>query len=411
VLKCIALLKKTGISPTRDFTPSVSILLSVYNEENIIKEKIQNFLSLDYPRELLEMVIVSDKCTDKTEEIIRSFHYDNLGKSPKTPSPLTGEGWGEGEYNWISDTYTPSPSSPYAPAHLRPARGISTFHESINCERIKLLIQENRSGKTMALNRGVTEAKGDILIFTDANSMFDKDAVRRLVGRFADPAIGLVSGRSVYLNSLNQNEELGGAYRKYEEMIKEDESKIASIVGADGAIYAMRKSLYDPLPPEYINDLIHPIQVVLNGYRAVSEPQAVCREVIDETHCDELRRQTRIMAQSWLIFCTQIGKLLRKMKLVYAWELLSHKFLRWLTIPVMIVLFVTTAFMISNSSFYQMIFFSQLVFLSLVLFGGRSNKGFVRLPYMFTLLHLASVLGFFKYLTGNIYTTWSPRDN
>jgi cellulose synthase/poly-beta-1,6-N-acetylglucosamine synthase-like glycosyltransferase len=272
----------------------VSILLSVYNEENVIKEKIQNFLSLDYPPELLEMVIVSDKCIDKTEEIIRSF----------------------------------------------------------NSERIKLLIQEKRGGKTLALNRAASVAGGEILIFTDANSMFDKDAVRRLVGRFADPAIGLVSGRSIYLNSLNQNEELGGAYRKYEEMIKEDESKIASIVGADGAIYAMRKSLYDPLPPEYINDLIHPIQVVLKGYRAISEPRAVCREVIDETHSGELRRQTRIMAQSWLIYFSQIGELLKNLKLGYAWELTSHKFLRWLTIPLMIVLFVTTAFMINRDSFY-----------------------------------------------------------
>lgn len=353
ILKCIASLRKCEISADGGFTPSVSILLSVYNEESIIKEKIQNFLSLDYPRELLEMVIVSDKCTDKTEEIIRSFR----------------------------------------------------------CERIKLLVQENRSGKTMALNRGITEARGDILIFTDANSMFDKDAVRKLAKHFANPVIGLVSGRSVYLNSLNQNEELGGAYRKYEEMIKEDESRVASIVGADGAIYALRKGLYEPLKPEYINDLIHPIQVVLKGYRAVSEPQAVCREVIDETHKDELHRQTRIMAQSWLIFCTQIGRLLRKMKLVYAWQLASHKFLRWLTIPVMIALFITTAFMFEEGEFYQMMFISQLIFLSLALFGGRLKSGFMRMPYMFTLLHVAAAFGFFKYMTGSIYTTWNPRNN
>jgi len=353
ILKCIVLLRRPAISPTGAFTPSVSILLSVYNEENIIKEKIQNFLSLDYPRELLEMVIVSDKCTDKTEEIIHSF----------------------------------------------------------NCDRIRLLVQENRSGKTLALNRAVGEAKGDILIFTDANSMFDKDAVKKLVRHFADPQIGLVSGRSIYLDSLNRSEDLGGAYRKYEEMIKEDESSVASIVGADGAIYALRKELYEPLRPEYINDLIHPIQVVLKGYRAVSEPQAVCREVIDETHSGELRRQTRIMAQSWLIFCTQIGRLLRKMKLVYAWEFASHKFLRWLTIPVMIALFITTAFMFEEGKFYQMIFISQLIFLSLALFGGRLKSGFMRMPYMFALLHVAAVFGFFKYLTGSIYTTWNPRNN
>ncbi|MBU3917172.1 glycosyltransferase family 2 protein [bacterium] len=353
ILKCIALFRRPIRCAEKNFAPSVSIILSVYNEEGIIREKIENFLSIDYPEELLGMVIVSDNCTDRSEEIIESF----------------------------------------------------------NCAKIKLLVQDNRGGKTLALNRGVAVAKGEIIVFTDANSMFDKDAIKKLMFHFADPAIGLVSGRSIYLNSLNQNEELGGAYRKYEEMIKKDESKVVSIVGADGAIYALRKELYEPLKPEYINDFIHTIHTVLKGYRAVSEPQAICREVIDETHSGELRRQTRIMAQSWLIFCTQIGKLLRNTKLVYAWQLISHKFFRWLTIPLMIVLFVTTASMLEQGKFYQVMFVGQVLFLLLVLFGSRIRSGLLRLPYMFTLLHVASLLGLFKYLCGSVYTTWNPRND
>lgn len=353
VLKCIASLNSNKHHLKKKYTPSVSIILSVYNEENVIKEKIDNFLSLDYPEELLEMVIVSDQCTDRTEKIIKSF----------------------------------------------------------NCKRIKLLIQERRSGKTMALNRGVLAAKGDVLIFTDANSMFDKDAVRKLVRHFTYPRIGLVSGKSVYLDSCYKHEEIGGTYRRYEEMIKEKESKAYSIVGADGAIYAMRKELYEPLKPEYINDFIHTIYVVLKGYRAISEPEAICREVIDETYKGELHRQIRIMAQSWLIYFSQIGKLIAKREWVFAWELTSHKFLRWLTIPFMITLFITTTFMFKEGKFYQMLFIYQSVFIFFVLFGRILRGRLMRAPYMFTLLHVASLLGFFKYLKGKIYVTWNPRND
>lgn len=334
-------------------TPSVSIILSAYNEEEIIREKIENFLCLDYPAESLEMVVISDGCTDRTEEIIQSF----------------------------------------------------------DCERITLLVQKDRSGKTMAINYGVAEAKGEIVVFTDANSMFDRDAVRKLASHFADPAIGLVSGRSIYMDSNNQAEELGGAYRKYEETIKQHESEVAGIVGADGAIYALRKELYEPLPPEYINDFVHPIQVVLKGHKAINDPQAVCREVIDETHSSALSRQTRIMAQSWLIYATQIGRLLSSLKLVYAWELFSHKFLRWLTIPVMLLLFLTTASLAKQGRFYQVILIAQIFFTLMVFLGSRMKGGVWKAPYMFALLHVASVFGFFKYITGSIYTTWNPRNS
>lgn len=354
LLKCIFLLKPSKGSIDDKYMPPVSIILSVYNEENVIREKIQNFLSLDYPKELLELVIISDHCTDKTEEFIKSF----------------------------------------------------------NCNRIKLLVQERRSGKTPAINRGVSVATGDVLVFTDANSMFDKDAVMKLVRHFGDPRIGLVSGRSIYLDSQGRNEEVSGLYRKYEESIKRGESCVSSIVGADGAIYALRRELYEPLNPNYINDFIHPIQVVLKGHKSINDTNAICSEVIDrEADKDELRRQTRIMAQSWLIYFSQIGQLIKKMKWVYIWELTSHKFLRWITLPIMFLLFIVTIILFKQGAPFQVVFFLQIIFLFSIIFGRRRKVKWLRFSYFFFLIHFAALLGLYNFLSGNVYVTWNPRDD
>jgi cellulose synthase/poly-beta-1,6-N-acetylglucosamine synthase-like glycosyltransferase len=353
LLKVIAAIAPKRQAAAGCFLPAVSVILSVYNEEKVIREKIENFLAIDYPAELLELVIVSDLCTDRTEDCICAF----------------------------------------------------------NNPRIKLLRNQQRSGKTLNLNRAVTVANGEILVFTDANSMFAADAVQRLTAHFADSRVGLVSGRSVYLDANNRNEQLGGAYRRYEETIKEAESAVTSIVGADGAIYALRASLYEPLRSEQINDFIHTIQTVIKGYAAISDQKAICTEVVEECYAQELHRQTRIMAQSWLIYLSQAGKLLAAGKLLYFWALTSHKLLRWLTIPLLLILIAANSLLLSSGLLYQCLFAGQLLFIMLALLGIKLKSGLPRVPYMFLLLHIAAVLGLCKYLTGNFYTTWSPREN
>lgn len=334
------------------YLPSVSIILSAYNEEGVIEAKIANFMALDYPEDKLEFVIITDCCSDRTDEFIRS------------------------NYN----------------------------------QRIKHLIQTERSGKTKNLNRGVSEADGEILVFTDANAMFDDDAVRKLVRHFADSKVGLVSGKSVYLDAEGRVTS-GGAYRRYEDFIKKAESRVAGIIGADGAIYALRKVYYRSLPLQYINDFIHTIQVVLEGGRAISDDEAICREEVEETGSGELRRQTRIMSQSWLIFISQFSLMLKAGKLLYVWQFISHKLLRWLTVPVMIILFLTSLILFFSGFFYQSIFIGQLIFVVSVFIGKFAKSGFIRVPYLFILLHYAAIVGLYKYLTGNVYTTWNPRNN
>lgn len=334
------------------FLPSVSIILSVYNEEEVIEAKIANFLAIDYPEEKLEMIIVSDCCSDRTDELIQK-------------------------------------------------------HVS---QRIHLVVQTERSGKTKNLNKGVTKAQGEVVVFTDANSMFDKNALKKLVSHFFDPTIGLVSGKSVYFDDKGYTTS-GGAYRRYEDFIKDSESRLGGIIGADGAIYALRKYHYTPLLPEYINDFIHTSQVILAGAKAINDSQAICREKVKEVGHDELQRQTRIMSQSWLIFLSQFWPLFRKGKLIYLWQFISHKFLRWLTFPLIMLLFGTSFCLMKDDIFYQTVFVSQLFFFLSVALGSQMECKVFRIPYFFTLLHYAAMLGLIKLLTGTNYTIWNPRGN
>lgn len=337
----------------KNHTPTVSVLLSVYNEEQVIRQKIENFLHLDYPEDRIELLVISDGCSDQTEEIVRSLASD----------------------------------------------------------RVRLLIQEERGGKTLALNRGALEAKGEILVFTDANSMFEPGAVRRLVSHFASPDVGLVSGRSQYLDGSGRTENTGGAYRHYEDFIKEMESATVSIVGADGAIYALRRALYEPLPSEFINDLLHPMQVVRKGRRAVQEAGARCSEVLESGAGEELRRQTRIMAQSWLIVLTQAPGLLAAGRLGYVWAIASHKALRWLTLPVMGTLLASNIALWGAGWTYQAALLLQAVFYAVALGCWRRKEGVLRIPSMFLMLHLAALTGLVRLAAGQAYATWDPRRN
>ncbi|MFQ5456311.1 MAG: glycosyltransferase family 2 protein [Nitrospirota bacterium] len=358
LLKLIVIINKhreiQSNSNDTDFTSFVSIILSVYNEENVIKKKINNFFELDYPKNLIELIIISDGSTDNTENIIKSF----------------------------------------------------------NSERIKLVVQKKRSGKTMALNKGVLISEGDILVFTDANSMFDKCAIKKLIRHFRDPLIGLVTGKIIYFNFADgKKETISGLYQRYEEILRGEESKVASIVGADGAIYAFRKKLYEPLRSEYINDLTHPIQTVLKGYKAVLDSEAICMEEIDSPYEGEFKRQTRIMSQAFLVYISYIGKLLSNKKWLYAWELTSHKLLRWLSLLWMTGLFFTTIILFKSGLIFQSLLILQITFLLLIVSGAYSNIEFLKFPYCFFLIHLASLAGIYNFLLGKTFVTWEPRKN
>ena len=258
-------------------TPSVSIVISVYNEERVIQEKLQNALALEYPAGLVEVIVSSDGSTDRTHDIVREF------------------------------------SDP----------------------RVVLKCFE-RLGKTECLNRVVPQAKGDIVLFTDANAIFPADLLLHVAANFADPEVGLVTGWTRYVKP-GGGEELTGLYAKLERDTKYWESRIASCVGADGAVFAIRKELYQPLGADDINDFIIPLNVVGQGRRVVLNPAVFCREEAADSDQKAFRRQVRITTRT-------LWALRRKREFMnvashgfFAFFLLSHKALR-LAAPIFFLL-------------------------------------------------------------------------
>ncbi len=344
--------RKPLIPPQDDDLPSVSILLSVYNEEKNIAEKIENFLALDYPQEKVELLIVSDQCTDATEEIILSY------------TPL----------------------------------------ESTLSQRIRLLRQETRAGKTQALNRAAAEAHGEIFLFTDADSMLRSDALRRLVTPFTQKAVGLVSGRSVYKDKRGI-ESTGSLYRQYEEWLKDYEGALYGIAGADGAIYAMRRELYQELPEKIINDLAHPIQVILAGRKALAEPEALVSEPAEDDY-NAFARQTRIMAQSWYVFFTYLRPLLRHKRFGFLWQFFTHKILRWLALP-WLILFTLTA-LLTQGCFTSLGLVGACTLFVCAALGDKAKMP-GRICRLFLMQSAAGVYGLIHFWQGKNFVTWNPK--
>ena len=337
--------------------PAVSILLSVYNEKEIITEKIDNFLALKYPQERLELVVVSDGSDDGTDELI-------------------------------------------------------SMHTALRiCEdRVKLVRQTTRQGKSVALNAAALVAHGEILLFTDADSMLAPESLSLLVKPFACPQVDLVSGRSIYVDASGRENE-GSLYRRFEEWLKQREGRLYGISGADGALYAMRASAYNPLEPEYINDLLHPVQVALSGKLSIAVPEAnVIERDLSRSSGDEFARQTRIMAQSWLIFLRYTGTVLRQKRFGFFWQIVSHKVLRWLTLPLLGVNAIAAIWTPGKTPLFCLIGIG--VFFLLTFFGSRLQGGrFPRVAWYFSLQSAAAMNGLFQLWQGERYVTWKPRGN
>ncbi len=332
--------------------PFVSILLSVFNEEDVIEEKVENFLALDYPQDKLELLIISDQSTDSTEECI--LRHAPLG--------------------------------------------------SVLAQRIRLLRQEERAGKTKALNRAALEARGDIFFFTDADSMLHADALRRIVAPFSNTQVGLVSGRSVYRDEHGQ-ESTGSAYRRYEEWLKEYEGQLHGIAGADGAIYAMRKELYQALPHKIINDLVHPIQAVLAGKKALAMPSALVSEPAEDD-ANAFARQTRIMAQSWHVFFSYMLPLAQAKQWGFLWQFFSHKILRWLTL---VWLFLLGFSALLATGIWPALGLLGLGALLVAAALGEKAKTIGRICRLFLVQGAAGLYGLIRLLKGEAFVTWNPK--
>ena len=323
--------------------PSVSVLVAAYNEEHVIAEKIQNVLSLDYPAAKLELVVACDGPTDGTTDVVR--------------------GMADGE-------------------------------------RVRAFTYPINRGKLHVLNDTVPELRGEIVAFSDASSMLDRLALRRLVASFADPAVGAVSGvyrvRKQDASHLGRQEDF---YWKYETFLKKQEAALGSILGAHGSLYAIRKSLY-PFPrPDTINDdYVIPLRIVQQGYRVAYEPEALAYEEAHEMA--GFSRRVRIMAGN-VEQLRELRPLLWPLRPLTLFFFLSHKVGR-LIVPAALVALAWSNLLLLRQPFYRWMGVLQLVFYGLVALGAsrRVRPKLLRLPYYFCMINAAALVGVYHAMRG-----------
>ncbi|MBW4055429.1 MAG: glycosyltransferase [Proteobacteria bacterium] len=335
-----------------DITPLVSMIIAVYNEEGVIREKIENALSLDYPKDLFEIIVVSDGSTDRTNQIVTSI--------------------------------------------IDP--------------RLVLRAYLERSGKTACLNQVVPDAKGEILVFTDANSMFPCDTLLKLSRNFSDGQIGLVTGWTKYRNAGGE-EETTGLYARLEKVTKYWESLLSSCVGADGAVFAVRKALYQPLKDFDINDFVIPLNVIGQGKRVVLDPEVYCVEKPSEGEMKEFRRQVRITNRT-------LGAIWRNIEFLnplrygsFALCLFSHKVLRFLVPFFFLGTFCTGLVLSSQSIIYAGFAIAQAFFIAVGIFGifKYFDGRLVQLCSFILLTIYAQLIGWIRWATGKSDVIWKPE--
>jgi len=329
-------------------------VIAAYNEENVIAKKMENCLSIDYPRGLLEILVISDGSSDKTNEIVKKYAKNN--------------------------------------------------------DRI-IFIELPRTGKSGALNKGIEHASNDIIVFSDANTEYATDALKILVSHFHDPSVGCVGGRLIYRNPRKVKSGEGESfYWRYETMLKKMESQIGYVAGANGAIYAIRKKLFKPLPRRTINDdFTISMRVVLDGYRSIYEENAVAYEEVASTPQSEFTRHVRDGAGHYIAIW-HLRRLLNPFLGIKSFIYWSHRILRWAAPFILIILFITNLALI-NDTFYKFIFIPHAFFyisaiITAIFFQKINIPFFLYIPYYFCSLNLALILGFIKAITGMQKPTW-----
>jgi glycosyltransferase involved in cell wall biosynthesis len=341
-------------------TPSVALIISCYNEVDIIREKLNNALELDYPKDLLQIIVVSDGSNDGTDEAVNEFED----------------------------------------------------------KHITLIRQEGRLGKTMGINLAMEQVKADITVFSDANAMYANDAISKLVRNFADVEVGYAVGAALYTDgdqgASARNENL---YWRYELAIKAMESRLHSVVGGDGAIYAIRSKLWEPLQQQDINDFVNPLQIIAKGHRGVFDADARCFEETAGDFDREVARKERIVNRS-IRGLMRVAQVMNPTKTgVFAFEVISHKLLRWL-IPLFLLVGAAGSVILAFAGFglFQLITAGIVLLLALTLAGFLSaNRNqlptWIATPYYFVMVNGYAVRGIVKALQGQTQVTWSSARN
>jgi len=332
----------------------VTVIIPAFNEESTLEAKIRNTLASDYPALLLDVIVVSDASTDRTNEIARSFA----------------------------------------------AAGVT------------LIVQEQRVGKTAGLNRAVSAARGEILVFTDANAMYERTTIARLVEHLGTARTGLVTGYTRYrMRAGNEVAKLTNVYTSLERVIKRAETRWGCCVGADGAVFAMWRHLYRPLRADDINDFVLPLSVIEQGYACVLVEDAYCTERAGNTLESEFRRQSRITNRT-LRAIARRSHLLNPLRFpAFAFCLWSHKLIRFL-VPMFLVISTASLALLALSGGVSAVALVSSLFLVIAAFVFRrvvGRSGFIRALHLlegFITMNIAVLAGWWNFLNGRADVTW-----
>lgn len=335
----------------QDWSPDVSLVITAYNEEKRIRQKIDNTLALSYPKEKLEVIIVSDGCTDSTEQIVKS--YQDQG--------------------------------------------------------VELLAIPTRHGKHYGQGRGVQIAKSDIIILTDATTFLQGDAVEKIVRNFSDPEVGCVSGVD-QLRSADSSASGEGMYVRYEMKLRSLESKVGSLVGVSGCFFAVRKELCTNWIDDLSSDFYLPSIAQMKGFRTVLEAEAIGYYEVMKSARQEFNRKVRTVVHG-LEVLFKFSKVLNPFKYgMYSFQMLSHKLIRWLVPISLVFLLILNVVLFDMAILYQVFLIAQLGFYILALSGLAIRKlqdsTLFRVPSFFVLVNLSILMAWYKYLARQDYVLW-----
>ena len=338
------------------YEPYVSILIAAYNEEEHIGQTIANKLLQDYPENKLEVIVISDESTDHTDEIVRSFQNKNVK-----------------------------------------------------------LLRQTRAGKTSALNMAIPYANGEILVFSDANSIYAVDALKHLAANFHDPKVGYVTGKMIYANPDDTTIGDGcSAYMKYENTLRYLETQIGSVVGVDGGIDAMRKNIHSTLNPDQLPDFVQPLKVIEQGYRVVYDSEALLKESSLSVSDDEYRMRVRVTLRALNALKDMPQLLWGSSGLLFAWQVWSHKVLRYLCFVFLMVAYVANLLIWAESILYKIAFVLQTAcyigaLISVILERMDRKIYILYFFHYFVILNVAAGHAFLKFIMGEKQVMWTPR--
>jgi cellulose synthase/poly-beta-1,6-N-acetylglucosamine synthase-like glycosyltransferase len=363
-----------------DITPRISLIITARNEEKDIRAKLENALSMDYPEELYEIIVASDCSTDRTDDIVRSF----------------------------AD------------------RGVILYRS------------DRHYGKTVTQNHAAKQSTGEILVFSDATTIYEKHALRAIVRPFADAQVGCVAGQLIYIDPNATTVGKGcSSYWNYEKLLKHFESKLGSLIGVSGCLYAVRRSCQVRLSDDMIEDFAIASEIRAQGLRTVYEPEAMAFEDTNKGYRDEFKMRVRIVKQT-------LNALWRYRRLMkgdengtYAFQMISHKVMRYLVPFFLLAVFISNYFLVDAkdllallhqqwqwptaetfwSQFFTVTLVGQIVFYLTATFGyilnrlGIKRLGPLALPVYFVLVNLAVVFALVKSIGGENYVVWEPNRN